>query len=63
MSSARTYSQALLHSPCLLLQVCQAYDAAEFCRNVHESGAWRNAALRACILLGGDCSVKVVLEL
>ncbi len=34
-------------------QVCQAYDAAEFCRNVHESAAWRAAALRACILVGG----------
>ena len=37
-----------------LVQVCQAYDTAEFCRNVHSCEDWQAAAQQACITLGGD---------
>jgi len=29
-------------------QMCQVYDSAECCRNVHSNGDWRQAAGRAC---------------
>ena len=35
------------------LQVCQAYDTAEFCRNVHSCSEWQEAATRACVTVGG----------
>jgi hypothetical protein len=36
-----------------LRQICEAYDTAEFCRNVHTCDTWKEAATRACITLGG----------
>lgn len=36
-----------------MLQVCRAYDAAEFCRNVHVDPGWRHQAASACSTLGG----------
>lgn len=35
-------------------QLCRTYDAAECCRNVHVDPAWRAAAGRACVQLGGE---------
>jgi hypothetical protein len=34
--------------PCLCVQVCQVYDSAEACRNVHSEPQWRQAASQAC---------------
>lgn len=39
---------------CLGVQICQSYDTAEFCRNVHSCEDWQAAAQQACIKLGGD---------
>lgn len=42
------------------VQICQAYDVAEFCRNVHSCPEWQEAATQSCIALGGEggcCSV------
>ena len=36
-----------------VLQVCQAYDQAEFCRQSHADAAWRQEATRAVLHLGG----------
>jgi hypothetical protein len=33
---------------CVLLQMCQVYDSAECCRNVHAEPAWQQAASQAC---------------
>lgn len=33
-----------------LLQLCQVYDSAEFCRNVHASAEWRQQALQAVMI-------------
>ena len=33
-----------------LLQLCQVYDSAEFCRNVHASTEWRQQALQAVMI-------------
>jgi hypothetical protein len=32
----------------VLLQMCQVYDSAECCRNVHAEPAWQQAASTAC---------------
>lgn len=37
------------HQTCLL-QLCQVYDSAEFCRNVHASTEWRQQALQAVMI-------------
>ncbi|KAK9905894.1 hypothetical protein WJX75_008266 [Coccomyxa subellipsoidea] len=34
--------------------ICQAYDTAEFCRNVHSCPEWQEAATQACIVLGAQ---------
>ncbi|CAL8472167.1 g11709 [Coccomyxa elongata] len=34
--------------------ICQAYDSAEFCRNVHSCPEWQEAATQACIALGAQ---------
>jgi hypothetical protein len=35
------------------VQICQVYDAAELCRNVHVDATWRHAATNACSTVGG----------
>jgi hypothetical protein len=35
------------------VQLCQCYDAAEAARNIHEDPAWRQAATKVCVELGG----------
>ena len=46
----------VLHCP---VQICQSYDTAEFCRNVHSCEDWQAAARQACITLGGASSRKL----
>ncbi len=33
-----------------VLQLCQVYDAAEFCRNAHSNTEWRQQALQAVMV-------------
>ena len=41
-------------------QVCKVYDSAELCRNVHSSPAWRAAAAKAVLGLGGEAVVSIL---
>ena len=33
------------------MQLCQVYDSAEFCRNVHSDPQWQNQALQAVMIV------------
>ncbi len=42
------------------LQLCQTYDAAECCRNIHPDPSWQQAAGKVCEGLGGGYRVVTI---
>ena len=51
---------ACAESALVCVQLCKVYDSAELCRNVHSSPAWRSAATKVVMGLGGMPFVQVI---